>query len=353
MVEGDLHRFLDKKFEGDIIYTSAFPNKPLGGLTLSRETIPLDLVPPTNAELEYALLEVGVQTHSTSIEWRVKVNGINITKEFKPVLTANLRDKLLAKLIYDITSILRRPEALRRNRVNITFKREGGKPIIIEHIGLVALFKAPEASSSIKYYSGVLSLEPGEKAGYSIGFTGENPTLKSAVYIPSRQAQMMISVNGSEHIELTNIQGLSEVVKELRGVNRVDTIEFLHHDTGERYAPRQVRVYNLLLHSTTYAKPELNIESIDVPREADKEVTAKIVIKNKGDSKPDKALLVVMCFGNVVFNTELEPLDPGASTLKEIKFSLPPGEYETVFRVIWRKLTRMWYKDFRIKLKVK
>ncbi len=352
MADGSMHKFLDKVFGGDVVYTCVFPQKVLGGLTLSRETIPLDLVPPPNAELEYSLLEIGVLTPHTSVEWRVKVNGINVTKEFKPLSTSKIGDKLFAKLVYDITSILKTPESLKRKRVNVTFKREGGEPLTIEHIGIIALFSSGEAKSLVKYYSGASSIEPGEKTSLDLGLSGE-ALLRTALYMPSRSAVVELLVSGKNFAEITNIQGMSEEIHRLTGFNEVDRIEYHHVDTGEKYSPKEIGLSNLLVYRVEYAKPELVLEELKIPSEVEGEVRAKLRISNRGLSKPDKALIVVMSRGEVLVSKGLEPIEPGHETEAEVVIKQPPGEYQLVFRIIWRKLSQTWYREERVNVKFK
>ena len=353
MVEGDLLKFLDKRFKGDIFYTTIFPGKPVGGLTLSRETIPLDWTPIPNTTLAIALLEIGVLTPHTSIDWRVKVNGINVTKEFKPIATAPLGDKLYAKHVFDITSILKLPESMKKNRVNVTFKREGGDIITIEHISLITLFESEEAESVIKYYSGASSLEPGEKIKYGIGYDDKSAVFRTTFYIPSTLAQMLIRIGEDYSVEIRNIQGMNEETHRLSLSNGINDVEYYHIDTGEKYAPKEISLSNILVYNTKYVQPDIVIEEINLPSEAEKEAIAKIRIVNKGESKPDKLLVTVMTRGEVLKVKEIEPLEPGREAEVEIPIKQPPGEYTLIFRVIWKKLTQTWFKEERREIVIK
>lgn len=353
MVDGILLKFLDKKFKGDVFYTTIFPSKSIGGLTLSRETIPLDWITLPNASLSIALLEIGVITPHTRVDWRVKVNGISLTKEFKPLAIARLGNKFYTKHVFDITSILKQPESLRKNSVNITFKREGGDIITIEHLSLISLFETGEAETMIKYYSGALSLEPGEKSGLNIGFDEKTTIFRTSMYIPSKLAQMIIGINGEHNIEINNLQGMNEEVHKLSLDNGLNTIEYHHIDNGEKYAPREISLSNLLIYNVKYTKPDIMIQEINLPEEARKEVVAKIRIINKGETKPDKLLLTIMSRGIVLVVKEIKPLEPGEEAEIEIPIKQPPGTYNLIFRIIWKKLTQTWFCEERKKLVIK
>ncbi|ADI31493.1 CARDB domain-containing protein [Staphylothermus hellenicus] len=352
MVEGKLLKFVEKKFSGDIIYTSAIPNTRIGGLIPSRQTIPLSLVHPKNAELEYALLDIGVLVPSQHINWRVKLNGISVTKEFKPHIMSPAGNLYFAKLVYDVTSIIKTPEGLRRRRANITFKLEGGDHIIIEQLAILALYSSSEAESTLTYYSGALSLKPGESSSLKINYGGGNGKLRTTIYMPSTIAKGEILLNNNSLLNIENVQGMDEHIMELKSIPRQNIITFKHLETNTTYFPKEMRISNILLYNTEYVKPELSMEETNIPEIIHKEQELEITVSNKGESTPDKAMIVVMSLGNVVARRKIKKLDPGEKTTEKIKIKLQPGEYELVFRIIWGKLSKTWYKDIRYRVKV-
>ncbi|MCD6301112.1 MAG: hypothetical protein J7L82_03475, partial [Staphylothermus sp.] len=299
MVDGKLLKFIDRKINGDLIYTSALPNTKLGGLMPSRQTIPLSLVHPKNAELEYALLEIGTITPSQNIQWRVKVNGISVTKEFHPQTICPAGRDLFAKSVYDITSILKTPESLRKKRANITFKLEGGESIIIEHLSILAIYRSEEAEGNVTFLSGTLSLKPGEETTINLNYSGQNNIFRTTLYMPSSIALGSIVINGNELIKIENIQGIDELYLELpESLNEITNITIRHNEATTTYYPKEMRLSNILIYSIKYNAPNLVIEGLDKEYEITKdnnEITLNIT--NKGTSKPDNALIVVMSLG--------------------------------------------------------
>lgn len=346
-MDGELLKIMDRSFKGDILYACVFPNVTIGGLMLSRETIPIEFIRPPNAELKYALLEIGVIAPHTSIEWRVKVDGINVTKEFKPIVTARGSDKVYAKFLYDITSILQTPEAMGKKRVNVTFKREGGNPIVIDQISILALYSSDEAYTTIKYFSGALTLEPGENKRLDIVFPPGDSIFRSALYIPSKRVQAIINISDKYIININNRQGIDEIIEELKSLDSTSYIEYIHREIGEPYTPKELKISNLLLYRVEYVKPELYIEEVNVPDTIERGGNVKIKIVNRGESKPDHQLLVVMSLGNVILSRRIDNLEPGEEREVDVKLDLPPGEYDIVFRIIWRKLSKTWFREFR------
>jgi hypothetical protein len=347
MVKGKLLKFLDKSFSGDMIYTSTIPNTRLGGLMPSRQTIPLSLIHPKNAELEYALLDIGVLVPSEKISWRVKVNGISVTKEFKPHVIVPAGNMLFAKLVYDITSILKTPESLRRRRANITFKLEGAEQIIIEQVAIIALYSSSEAKSKLTFLSGALSLKPGERASMKLDGPLNEGILRTTIYIPSSMANVNILLNNMDLLRIRNTQGMDEYFVRVNDLGESNELLIEHEETSTTYYPKEVRVSNILLYSVKYSKPVLELIDTSIPEKikSGEEISFKII--NKGEAKPDRALIVVMNLGNVITRKKIKLLEPGESVEDKIKLEIPPGEYDLVFRIIWGKLSQTWFKDFR------
>lgn len=341
-----MYKFIDKSFNGDIVYTYVFPSKRIGGLTLERETIPLDFpILHRSDELELAYLEIGVLTTTTNIEWRVKVNGINITREFKPITYSKLSSYLFTKHVYDITSVLKTQESLKKGRVNITFRREGGQPITIEQLSIIALINTSEAQSILKYYTGSIGLEPGEEIVINTDFKQPGSLIRTINYIPSRLAELLISIDDKKTYRLSNTQGMSDDVLPTNDLHEINSIKFKHIESSEKYLPREVCLSNILIHSSYYLKPDLYIEEIDIPSKATGSLRAKVRIVNKGLSKPDKVLLIVLSRGEVVFSKNIKPIEPSSETTEEIVINQPPGEHVLVFRVVWRKIARTWFTE--------
>lgn len=352
MVEGKLLKFIEKSYSGDLIYTSAIPNTRIGGFMPSKQTIPLSLIHPKNAELEYALLDIGVLVPSQNINWRVKLNGISVTKEFKPHILSPAGNMYFAKLVYDVTSILKTPEGLRRRRANITIKLEGGEHIVIEQLAILAMYNSGEAESTVTYISGALSLKPGESSSLNINYRGERGALRTTIYMPSSIARGHIYLNNNLLLNIENSQGMDEYVVEVERMVRENTITFKHLEAETTYFPKEMRISNILLYNVKYMKPELGIEEVSIPDTLHKDQEIEIVITNNGESAPDKALIVIMNLGNVVARKKIKPLKPGEKIKDKIKLNLQPGNYELVFRIIWNKLSKTWYKDIRYKVKV-
>ncbi len=350
MADGRLLVFTDKEYRGDVYYVNVYPGVSVGGFMPSRKTIPISFHHPLKKKLEQALLEIGVIVPDTNVKWRVKVNGISITKEFKPHSTCKAGNKLFAKLVYDITSIMKTPESIRKRRVNVTFKTEGGREgILIEHLGILAFYPTEEAVSDIYYLSGALSLEPGEKAELSFRYRKEKALIDASIYMPSPEAVGKLLINDYE-VPISGIHGMDEVSAKIMGLGENNKLTIIHEETGETYYPKQMRVSSIILIDKVYREPRIVVEEVSVPDKLESGGRIKVKISNKGESKPDSLLVVLMNLGNVVHREILKPLEPGGSEELELPVKLPSGEYEIVVRIIWSKLSRNWFDDKRVRI---
>ncbi len=352
MVSGELLQFMSRSISGDMIYTSATPNIQLGGFHPSRETIPLSLVHPKNAELDCALLEIGVIVPRPHVHWRVKVNGISVTKEFKPHVTAQLKTGLFAKLVYDITSILKTPEGLRRRRVNVTFKQDGGEHIVIDHIGILALYKSDEAYTDILYLSGALSIEPGEEYSSELRYPRSTGVFSSTVFLPSKYARGSIVIDDRLSIPLEGFQGYDEVVSQLDGISPGVYIKIIHEEPLTQYFPKEMRVSNILVYNTRYKTTKLELVDVAYDKKGAEDVDFIIKLANTGETRPDMNMVVIMYLGNVVARKIFQPIEPGQERRLRVSTKLPKGEYDIVVRTIWRKLSKTWFEDRKLRIKI-
>ncbi|MEM0380261.1 MAG: hypothetical protein QXX35_05845 [Desulfurococcaceae archaeon] len=346
MVNGLMYKYIDKSFNGDVVYTYVFPSKQINGLVFERETIPLDFpVIKEHVELDLAYLELSVLSTNTNVNWRVKVNGINVTREFKPIVYSKIGNYLFTKHLFDITSVLKTPESMKRSRVNVTFKREGGQPIIIEQISIIALVKTIEAFSTVKYYTGCLTLEPGDETSLDIGFKQKDSLLRLTCFIPNKLAELLVNIDDKKTYRINNAHGMIDETIQASDLFEINNIKLKYVESSEKYLPREICLSNLIVLSSTYSKPDLFIEELDVPSRAKSSFKARIKIVNKGSSKPDKILLVVFNKGEIISSKSIQPVEPGGEIVEELVINQPPGQHNLVFRIIWRKLARMWFTE--------
>lgn len=348
MVKGDMKQYVKESFKGDMIYVSTTPNTSLGGLSLTRTTIPLDLSPVVDASISKGLLEIAVRAPHEKFMWRLKVNGIPVAREFKPQVLAHLKSSVFAKLVYDITPILKTPESMRKNRINVTIKYEGSDHIFVEHIGALVGYDSSDAETRISMLSGALALDPGEDALLSIEHPEELsvPALFKTVLIsPSPQANILLKFNNDKNYIIKGIVGGEEISFNVLCRSGKNTIYIKHGEPVTQYYPKELLVSSIVLLQTKYVEPKLEITDLKIPEKISSGEKIRLRITNKGEAKPGRALLTVIYRGQAILQVKLPLLEPGSETEVEIPINLPRGEHTVNFRLVWRKLSKIVFKD--------
>lgn len=355
MVVGELKQYICEKIKGDIVYVSAMPHASLGSLISTKTTVPLDFAPITNAELSKALLELAVVTQRERFMWRLKVNGIPITREFKPQIVAVLRNRLFTKLVYDVSPILKSSEDIKRNRVNVTIKYEGSDRIIIEHVGLLTFYTCEDAEGSISLLSGALALDPGEEARcilkhpHVLSVPG---MLRAMMILPNPKARTIITFNDARKTVVEGIVGGDEIVLNVNSIMESNVVSIKHDEAQTQYFPKELLVSSILLSQVQYNEPRLEVVDVTYPEVLKSGDKIKIVVANNGSSKPDRAVIIALVRGQMMFQEKIPLLEPGETTIVEIPVNLPRGEHQIVIRTIWKKISRTCFKEERINVKV-
>lgn len=350
MVSGDLKQYVFERFDGEAIYKSILPSIRLGGLEASKAFIPIDLVLPSEIEISKALLELAIRSQREKFTWRLKVNGVPVTREFKPNSIAEIKNYLFSKIVYDVTPIMKAKKK-RRNRCNIVVKYEGSDHLIIEHIGLLLYISSEDAKSHISLLSGALALEPGETyrslLKHPVGLNTIG-TLRITLFLPSTQAETNIRFNGRFKTTISSIVGGEEAVLEISDVNEVNTVEIEHVETDATYYPKELLISSLYLQQSIYREPKLAIKEIILPENLSSDNKIKMVISNEGEAIPDKSILTIIHFGTTIYREELPNLEPGEETVVETPIKLPKGRHPLIIRLIWKKLSRTTFTDKKI-----
>lgn len=355
MVKGDMKQYILDTISGDVVYISRTPNIKIGGLSSSKAFIPLELRIPEGVKIGKSVLEIALKVPRENITWRLKLNGVPITREFKPNDIVELKNFYFAKLVYDVTPIIKSMEDKRRNRCSVLVKYEGSEELFVSHVALLTAFETEDARSSVSMVSGALALEPGETANISIRHkpnTGLSGELKTVFISPSTQARISIGFNG-EHLYLVEgIVGGDELTLKVNNVSEVNNVEIKHLDTPTLYYPKELLLSTILLLQTHIKTPKLEVKDIILPEKMSRGDKIKAVIVNNGESKPDKALVTLIHLGTTVYQEKLPALNPGEETVIEIPVNIPRGEYSLILRIIWRKLTKTYFVDKRINVSV-
>ncbi len=344
-MDGELKHYLVDRYSGEAVYVYSVPDIVFGrGGRGPRVTVPLDLPRPPSAVLEKALLEVGVVSPLEHFSWRLKLNGIPVAREYRPQGSARLRNGFFHKTVYDVTALLNTEESRRKHRVNVTMRYDAGEELVVRHLGLLVFYRSEEARSTVSLLSGAVSLEPGEKTSIIARYPGGPGTVSAIMFSPSPLASITIGVNNGVERNITGVVGGFEARLELLELGEENTVRIEHGEVEIPYHPRELLVSNILIRHVVYRAPRL--EAAEASLEDDV-ITLRIV--NRGEARPDKALLTIIQTGMAIYRQELPLLEPGEERRLMVKPRGLQRDKEVIVRVIWKKLTRTEFNDYRIK----
>lgn len=340
MVQGGLIKILDRRFRGDFYHTSCILNTVFNGLTVGRETVPISLPKPVEDDVANVILEIGVVSQSTRIDWKLRVNGFNVTKEFKPLVITRIGGLVFTKHVYDVTSLVTSGESKGRRYVNVTIRREGGESFVVKHIDLSVVYASEDADSRITYYSGGLNIEPGGRFSFrTIG--SEDHTLSSTFIVPSGSSTILVKARG----RVDRLTGVTDV-KKYSTITSSDEVEFENLPL-EGSLQKPIILSNIVMYRVSIAKPKLIVEKVEYDNGF-----LTVRIKNIGESKPDQAVLTILSHGATIHVGNIPPLGSNEEHEVSIPIKLPPGEREFCVRTIWRKISKMDTFDYKLRINI-
>jgi len=345
-LKGRLNKGVSIRAQGDVLSLWKPLSEILGSYN-SRATITLNLHNRRARRVSHSVLEVLVETTSTHVDWKLKLNGVNITREFKPPYTLELPDhnKYLCKFVYDITELLNTDEATSREWVNVAIRHEGGNPLSLKGILLNAIYEDYEATSTYSHFTGLLLLERGDEYSHSIDqLSGGDAHAKLIMYTP-RASRVLIS-SGSWSELVTLLQG--QVEERVFTVSNSTSFIKVSPQVSENQQGYLV-LSSFTVYSTNLKTPHLDLESIEASRQGS-EVRVKVRIVNTGESKPDRVIISVFDRGTLLgmYRYDGSNYEPGRIVEEVLSFKASPQTAELTLRVAWSKLTKTMFTDRKI-----
>ncbi len=338
---GSLELYSSRMLRGDLVYDYITPLTRLGGLSNPIHTsYKLEASTESGARLVEAYLEVAITSPEPYLRyWRLWLDGVAITREFKPLTSVRAGNHVFSKIVFNVTPILN--PSKREHVVAISY--EGGREIIIDHVGLLVIYEADECKEkSYAYLSGALLLDPGDY--YTVPLSIPLPSsgeLNIRVYgvMPARQARLTISVNGEALTSYGGYMGGVEVVahRELKPTDKL-VVELRHEKPAIQYYPRYIKVSSLLVEVGPRREPVIDVEASP---EAD---GIRVSVRNNGTATAENVILLSVSKGMVLDRKFVGELRPGAAVVEKLK-----GVDASLVRVVWRYKGKTMFKDYRVK----
>lgn len=348
-MRGNLDKSISVRAQGDI-YTLWKPVNEILGSHNTKITITLDLHNRRARRISHGVFEVLVETRSTHIDWKLKLNGVSITREFKPTFLLELPDlnRYLCKFVYDITGLLNTDEATSREWANVTVKHDGGDPLVLRGIMLSAIYEDTEAFSTYNHVTGLLLLERDDEFTYNLNSLLQNTgdvQVKLVFYAPRAVRVRAVLGDKTETLTLQHNQ-VEEYTISSTFTPYIKLTPEVHENIQNYVVLSSVTVY-----STSLRTPHLSIESIEASRQGSS-IKIKLRIANNGESIPDRVIISVFNRGFLLGMVKCDPCKYEPNTLVEEELVIPAQSQlsELTVRIAWSKLTRTWFTDGKVVL---
>ncbi|MCY0867996.1 MAG: hypothetical protein OWQ48_02040 [Desulfurococcus sp.] len=349
-MQGSLDKIVDKVLKGGVHVVFRPLDVQLHGY-YSKESLTLPMTGRRGRSIGLGVLEVVVESNSTSIDWRLKLNGISVTREFKPHYTVKYRDKIVSKFVYDVTSFLNVEESRERDWVNLTVKYEGGEAFKLKKIQLISLYEEQYSTTDLRYQTGILLLNPGEAFPLS-DLSSRVPDagvseLRVAGYVTKTSCRLSVAVDGVKHeFAGSSVEGFEEFV--IPGaLGSSGSIASIMNEGVDG----AVIISSILQYASLMSIPRLEVEDVSVKRLGEG-LTVNVSLVNKGEAPPDYIIYVVMDRGSILASHRVHiPLKPGEVFSKEIVIPRVPNSLRGVtVRIIWGRLARVWMTERSVDL---
>jgi len=280
-------------------------------------------------------LVVSSRGFSGNMTWKVALNEVTLTREFKPQTIVEIDDRVYAVQVFDISNITRSS-----GMYNLRIVCEAAEPISINSVFILGALKSGNVSATLSVGVGVLAVKPGETTSLKLG---QKKSIRNSLLLiydsPSRRAKIKLSVGGKE-LSISGKVGTYELL--LEDVD-ADEIRVVHEQSQLPYYPKYFKIYGLLTYSTSIKGPDVKVKDITISEDGKLHVT----LTNTGDVSAINVLLVGMHMGEVVFRDMIKEIKP--QTVIERTYRVKPRYDNTLVRLIYQGLNGQVVKTFRVK----
>lgn len=281
-------------------------------------------------------LVVSSRGFSGNMTWKVALNEVTLTREFKPQTIVEIDDRVYAVQVFDISNITRSS-----GMYNLRIMCEAAEPVSINSVFILGALKSGNISATLSVGVGVLAVKPGETVSLKLR---QKKSIRNSLLLiydsPSRRAKIKLGVSGKE-LSISGKVGTYELL--LEDVE-TDEIRVMHEQSQLPYYPKYFKIYGLLTYSTSIKGPDVEVKDITISEDGKMHVT----LTNTGDVSAINVLLVGTHMGEVVFRDMIKEIKP--QTVIERTYRVKPKYDNTLVRLIYQGLNGQVVKTFRVKI---
>ncbi|MEM0361432.1 MAG: hypothetical protein QXH57_02690 [Sulfolobales archaeon] len=346
MPKGDLLEFVRSEVRGVVYHNSILDEMRLGGRNYPRTgRYLIEVDEPQLDELYLTIVSI-LNEPVNKVMWKVSIDGLNITREFKPqVVNESSIGSIYATHVFDLSKIVRVGKTY---ALMITF--DSSKPVIIDGIELIGVRRVEGVLTEVSYMAGCVLLNPSE--AYSIKPSPSKPgpyNLSLFMNVPSRSAAVDITLNNMHLKTLNGLLGLSNVQLPSLHLTQDGVLIIKHKEATEMYHPRFISIYSLLNYSMSCRGPEVTMTLDEISCKGD-ECNVSIIIRNEGDLTCDNVMVVGFSAGNILIRDVINAVRAGEEVRKNYRISARSADTRVVLKAIYRRFGRQFINEVKASL---
>lgn len=301
---------------------------------------------PWRENLEKSFLDIGI-LHSPSDAIRLKVwmDGISLSKEFKPNYSIKVSEKQFSTILLDVLPIVKRENARPRSRVVII--NTGPSPFVITHASLFTILKGG-SEKSITYATGGIGISsneikefriqegPWNKVTFSAMLYAQDPPHTIEMLTDGKVVKVIDLLKKAEDLEFaTSTQDIKRL-----GLRRAKDL------MGRKKAPTILTSVSIT--SSKEEDREMEIEA-RVKNSGNEELYVQYTVRNLSNRAMRKVSIVGFASGNAVYREHIGDLPEGKEAMREAVVKLPKEARTFVLRLIWNDGAEVKFLEKRYK----
>jgi len=352
LVEGRIVSYARGSGENGAIAYVPIVNRSIIGSSASKKLVMGVTMPYYGEEVrgKRVLVDLGLITPRDLImPFRiiVSVDGVTITREFKPQEKGLIEEGLYGKAFYDATALLSSKIASTElHRMTILYTAE--KPVIFEDSGVAVEYEGIKNGwYSYNILGGALIVEPGDILEVNAQLPESRSDYKELIFklhVPSRHADLKIEVGGKK-FDAGGTHGpvVVEAPVKYRGKNV--RIYFYYNKPSERFYPSKAVVSTVALLECLVPRADVRIGETRTRIEQNSRII-ELTLINQGEARADSVSVLAFLSGKNIARIEIGGLEPGGEARASIKIpEWVSGSGNILVRVLWRSYGRSFHVD--------
>lgn len=304
-----------------------------------RETLVSKIDLPTlEIDAAYLLLSFTRSTEIDIVKWKIALNNVILTREFKPHVDVSLNDSYIQSVfVYDVSKILNSTETM----LKISCGAKGY--VYLDGATLITLLHYKKFNTQIycEVDPYVFNTDGPLQKIFNVipSFKINETSLHVGIVAPSN-SWLTISTHSNE--KKFNLFRGYNVVEVKLGSDPVASINIHGANKNLRY------LFSCL--TCTYSEfPKIVVDNLQIT-----DSIIRFRIANIGDSKSDRIELLILRHGVPIQKTILKPLEPQEHIDYEINIDNLKQSYSNltniVLRILWSKAYKIYEYDVPIKI---